>query len=134
MIKITKAACINMCNLNSLHISTLLFPLLYTILPSFTGGFKQRHSMWWAFLVAQLVKNLPAMRKTWVQSLGWEDPLEKGKITHSSILAWRIPWTVHGVIKSRTRLSNFHNNSMWWYCIEKWFVKKKKKKSGLCSY
>ena len=48
----------------------------------------------WASLVAQLVKNLPAMRATWVQSLGWEDPLEKGKATHSSILAWRIPWTV----------------------------------------
>ena len=49
---------------------------------------------WWAFLVAQLVKNPPAMRETWVQSLGWEDPLEKGKATHSSILAWRISWTV----------------------------------------
>ena len=47
-----------------------------------------------ASLVAQLVKNLPAMRETWVCSLGWEDPLEKGKATHSSILAWRIPWTV----------------------------------------
>ena len=44
--------------------------------------------------VAQLVKNLPAIQETWVQSLGWEDPLEKGKATHSSILAWRIPWTV----------------------------------------
>ena len=48
----------------------------------------------WASLVAQLVKNLPTMQETWVQSLGWEDPLEKGKATHSSILAWRIPWTV----------------------------------------
>jgi len=48
----------------------------------------------WASLVAQLVKNPPAMRETWVQSLGWEDPLEKGKATHSSILSWRIPWTV----------------------------------------
>ena len=47
-----------------------------------------------ACLVAQLIKNLPAMWETWVQSLGWEDPLEKGKATHSSILAWRIPWTV----------------------------------------
>ena len=47
-----------------------------------------------ASLVAQLVKNLPAMQETWVRSLGWEDPLEKGKATHSSILAWRIPWTV----------------------------------------
>ena len=48
----------------------------------------------WASLVAQLVKNLPAMRETWVRSLGWEDPLEEGKATHSSILAWRISWTV----------------------------------------
>ena len=45
-----------------------------------------------AGLIAQLVKNLPGMRETWVQSLGWEDPLEKGKATHSSVLAWRIPW------------------------------------------
>ena len=45
-------------------------------------------------LVAQLVKNLPVMWETWVQSLGWEDPLEKGKATHCSILSWRIPWTV----------------------------------------
>ena len=45
-------------------------------------------------LVAQLVKKPPAMQETWVQFLGWEDPLEKGMATHSSILAWRIPWTV----------------------------------------
>ena len=45
----------------------------------------------WASLVAQVVKNLPAMQEIWVQSLGWEDPLEEGKATHSSILAWRIP-------------------------------------------
>ena len=43
--------------------------------------------------MAQLVKNLPTMQETWVRSLGWEDALEKGKATHSSILAWRIPWT-----------------------------------------
>ena len=49
--------------------------------------------MFCASLVAQLVKNLPAMRETWV-TLGWEDPLEQGRATHSSILAWRIPWTV----------------------------------------
>ena len=49
--------------------------------------------------MAHLVNNLPAMQETWV--LGWEDPLEKGKATHSSILAWRIPWTVHGVAKSQ---------------------------------
>ena len=48
----------------------------------------------WASLVAQMVKNPPAMGETWVRSLGWEDPLEKGKAIHSSILAWRIPWTV----------------------------------------
>ena len=47
-----------------------------------------------ASLVAQLVKNLPAMQETWVRSLGWEDSMEKGKATHSSILAERIPWTV----------------------------------------
>ena len=48
----------------------------------------------WASPVAQLVKNPPAVRETWVRSLGWDDPLEKGKATHSSILALRIPWTV----------------------------------------
>ena len=48
----------------------------------------------WASLLDQLVKNLPAMQETWVQSLGWEDHLEKGKATQSSILAWRIPCTV----------------------------------------
>ena len=47
----------------------------------------------WASLVAQLVKNLSAMQETWVQSLGGEDPLEKAMATHSSILAWKIPWT-----------------------------------------
>ena len=50
----------------------------------------------WASLVAQLVKNLPAMQETWVRSLGWEDALEKGKTTHSNILAWRIPWASIG--------------------------------------
>ena len=53
----------------------------------------------WASLVGQLVKNLPTMREIWARSLGWEDPLEKGKATHASILAWRIPWTIQ---------------SMWW--------------------
>ena len=46
-----------------------------------------------ASLVAQMVKNLPAMQETWLPSLGWEDPLENGMAAHSSILAWRIPWT-----------------------------------------
>ena len=54
---------------------------------------KTQLSCKWASLVAQMVKNLPAIQETWVQSLGWEDPLEKGMATHSSTLAWRIPWT-----------------------------------------
>ena len=52
-------------------------------------------------LVAQTVKNPPAMWETWVRSLGWEDPLEEGIATHSSILAWRIPWTEEpGILQS----------------------------------
>ena len=63
-------------------------------------------------LVAQRLKHLPAMQETWVQSLDWEDPLEKKMATHSSFLAWRIPWTEEpggstGLAKSRTRLSAF---------------------------
>ena len=71
--------------------------------------FRQQERLSWASLVAQTVKNPPAMRETWVQSLGWEDPLEEAMATHSSILAWRIPmdrgaWeaTVHGVAESDT--------------------------------
>ena len=55
----------------------------------------------WASLVAQMVKNPPIMQETWVRSLGWEDPLEKGKATHSSILAWRIPWAVESMQSQR---------------------------------
>ena len=55
-----------------------ILKVYYTVVPS---------------LVAQTVKNLPAMQETWVWSLGWEEPLEKGMATHSSLLAWRIPWT-----------------------------------------
>ena len=54
-----------------------------------------------ASLMAQLVKNLPTIQETWVRSLGWEDLLEKGKATHSSILAWRIPWTVESMGSER---------------------------------
>ena len=65
----------------------------------------------WASLVAPTVKNLPAMWEIWVRSLGWEDPLEKGVATHSSIQAWEIQWTedpsVHGVAKSQTKLSEY---------------------------
>ena len=60
--------------------------------PGEGNGYPLQYS--WASLVAQLVKNLPAMQEIWVRSLGWEDPLEKGMAIHSSILAWRIPWTV----------------------------------------
>ena len=67
----------------------------------------------WDPLVAQRVKNTSAMQETWVQILGWGDPLEDGMATHSSIIAWRIPMdrgayqaTVHGVTKSQTRLSD----------------------------
>ena len=69
----------------------------------------------WASLVAQLVKNLPALWEIWVQFLGWVDPLEKGKATHSSILAWRISCTVylvHRLVKSQTRLSDFHTHTL----------------------
>ena len=73
-----------------------------------------------ASLVTQMVKNLPAMWETWVPSLGWEDALEEGKATHSSILAWRIPrvrgaWraTVQGVEKSWTRLSNWTQHTFY---------------------
>ena len=66
----------------------------------------------WASLVAQMVKNLSAMRETWIRSLGWEDPREKEMTMHSSILAWRIPWTEEpgkyspwGCTKRRTQLT-----------------------------
>ena len=71
--------------------------------------------MRWASLVDQMVKNPPAVWETWVRSLGWEDPLEEGMATHSSVLAWRIPWiekpvhvawaTVRAVTKSQTGLT-----------------------------
>ena len=71
-----------------------------------------------ASLVAQMVRNPPAMRENWVQSLGREDPLEEGMATHSSILAWRIPmdreawWArVHGVPESRTQLSDYEHRT-----------------------
>ena len=67
----------------------------------------------WASLETQTAKDLPAVQETWVQFLGWEDPLEKGMATHSSILAWEIPWTEEPggpqsteLQKSRTQLSD----------------------------
>ena len=75
--------------------------------------FEIYHYLLGAPLVAQLVKNPPAMWETRVRSLGWEDPLEAGMASHSSVLAWRIPWTEEpgglqsmGVVKSWTQLSD----------------------------
>ena len=74
---------------------------------------KHLQGLWDPSLVAQMVKNSPAVRETWVQSLGWEDPLQESMTAHSSALAWRMPiargaWraTVHGVTKSQTRMGN----------------------------
>ena len=79
-----------------------------------------------------MVKNLPAMQETWIQSLGWKDPLEEGRATHSSILAWRIPmdrgaWQaiVHGVTKSQRRLHDFHFHLI----LELWFLTLSKRKA-----
>ena len=79
-------------------------------------GLKASSGLPW---LVQLVKNPPAMQETWVRSLGWDNPLEEGMATHSSILAWRIPveggawWAiVHGVTKSQTRLSDFSMRSV----------------------
>ena len=83
-----------------------------------TEGIGYPLQYFWAFLVAQMVKNSPTMWETWVWSLVWEDPLEEGMAIHSSILAWRIPldreawWaTVHEVTKSQTRLSDSAQHS-----------------------
>ena len=79
--------------------------------------------------MAQSVKNLPAVQETWVPSLGWEDPLEEGMATHSSILAWRIPmdtgaWraVVHGVTKSWTRQSDYTYISVKNPSYSLWFI------------
>ena len=82
-----------------------------------------------ASLVAQMVKNTPAMQNTWVRSLGWEDPLEEDMATHSSIRAWRNPmdrwaWqaTVHGVAKSRTQLSDSAHHTPGIECLLMWNI------------
>ena len=89
-----------------------IFPTQYGTCRSYVSC-KYTHFSLPTFLVAQMIKNPPARWETWVQSLGWEDPLKEGMSTHSSILAWRIPmdggaWrtTVHGVEKSWTQLRN----------------------------
>ena len=70
--------------------------------------------------VVQMIKNLPAMQETWVRSLGWEDLLEKGMATHSSILAWRIPWTEEpGGLESMElqRVRHIHVTFTFFYCF-----------------
>ena len=88
----------------------------------------------WACLVAQLVKDLPAMQETWVQSLGWEDLLEEEKATHSSILVWRIPWTVWSMELQRVwhdramfttsvltlQLPRIYNYFTIWFAFKSW--------------
>ena len=68
--------------------------------------------VWGASLVDQLVKNPLAMWETWVQSLGWKDPLEKGTVTHSSTLAWKIPWTPWGRKESDTAEQISHKQAI----------------------
>ena len=71
----------------------------------------------WASLVGETVKNLPAMLETWVRSLGQEAPLEKGMANHSSILAWRIPWTEEaGRLQSMGPQTVRHGTHMWLIC------------------
>ena len=73
---------------SSLFLGNIVFKIDFLLLKlsSFSKYFTQ------ASLVVQTVKNLPAMQESWIRFMGWEDPLEKGMATHSSILAWRIPW------------------------------------------
>ena len=89
---------VGFCNfLNLFIVSWVFVAMLGLSLVVANGGYSSLQYMsllQWASLMAQVVKNPPAMQETWVRSLGWEDPLEKGKATHCSILAWRIPWTV----------------------------------------
>ena len=75
------------------------------------------YKKFWTFLLAQMVQNLPAMWETQIRSLGWVDPLEKEMATHSSILAWRIPWTEKSGglqsmgLQSQTQLSDKHTHT-----------------------
>ena len=82
-------------------------------------------SIFWASLVAEMVKNPPAMRETWAWSLGWEDPLEKGTATHSNILIWRIPWT-----EELSRQQSMGSQRVG----QEWATSKKKKESQIEVY
>ena len=94
----------------------LIFPFSLWLVMS-AMYFEEQFPFWRASLVGQLVKNPPAMWETWVRSLSWEDPLEKGKATHASILSWRIPWTVY----SQTQLRDF-NFSLHTSILEKFHL------------
>ena len=83
--------------------------------------FSAQSSFWPTSYMAQMVKNLPAMQETWFRSLGWEDPLEKGMATHSSILAWRIPWT-----EEPGRLQSMGSQRVRHYCVTNTFLAKSK--------
>ena len=79
----------------NVHVKSVKLESFLCHIPNVLMDFNLRtKTVKWASLVDQLVKNLPAVWETWVTSLSWEDPLERGKATHSRILAWRIPWTV----------------------------------------
>ena len=80
----------------AVHAVTKSQTRLTELVPSPENSTKHERGLW-ASLVVQLVKNLPAVQETWFRSLGWEYPLKKGKATHSSILPWRISWTVQSM-------------------------------------
>ena len=85
--------CLPSCVLTFIHACPLLNYVWLFASPWTREGIGYPLQYSWASLVGQLVKNPPAMWETWIWSLGWEDPLEKRKATHSCILAWRIPWS-----------------------------------------
>ena len=101
----------------------------YTVLWTQVCPFDISYTHNQASLLAQMVKNLPAMWETWVLSLGWENPLEEVMASYSNILAWRIPmdrgaWqtTVHGVTKSQSWLSTKHKASQIYYLTVLWVI------------
>ena len=109
----------NLCDTGQLtNLSETYFPHLYSkkIITPF-GTLPVGLYTYWASLVAQLVKNLPAIQKTWFPFLGWEDLLEKEKATYSRILAWRIPWTIQSMGSQRVRHNRvtFTSTFFHWY-------------------
>ena len=86
----------------------------------------------WASFVTQLVKNLPGMWETWVRSLGWRDPLEKGKTTHYSILPWKVPWAIQSMRSQRnqpwifTRMTDAESQAsiLWLLKVKHWLIGK----------